>query len=461
MIAQTAVSAPVFRPAAPQPSPAPLRLFRRLAALRANPIRAFHEEAYRAQMLSLSRLRPVVLVNDPQAIVRVLIDNAENYRKSVQQRRRLEPALGNGLLTAEGTAWKGMRRMTAPLFTPLAIERLQDDMRDATADMIARWHMRADRTAPLDLVAEFQRLTYDIVSRTVFSGELDADRATVHAHMATYFDTVGRVDLSGILGLPAWWPDISRLRVTPSVRVFRKVIEQAVMKRPFPANGDNDLLDKLLATKVPGTSEYLPHETVIDNVLTFLAAGHETTANSLCWTFYLLTQSPSAFEGVRAEAAQLEGDVFALADKLKSLTFCRAVINESMRLYPPVPFIGREALNSDRLAGHNVQQGTQLVISPWIVHRHHALWPNPELFRPERFLTGATDQQTRGSYLPFGLGPRTCIGNGFAMQEMLIVLTSLAREFAFELVEPQAVEPLANITLRPKNGLWVRVKPRQ
>lgn len=448
------------RPAAPLPRTARPGLISAIRALRSNPITAFAEEAYQAPILEIGRLRKVVLVNDPDEIEHVLVGNAGNYRKSVQQQRRLKPALGDGLLTAEGVTWQGARRIAAPLFNPAAIALLSDDMRDAAAVMRDRWLDRIAPTRPLDLSAEFQRLTYDIVSRTVFSGALDQDRARVHANMAIYFDSLGRIDLASLFNLPDWVPTLAALRARPALAVFRAIVDRIVAQRTDPDRAASDLLDRLMRSPLQATGRVMTPAMVADNVLTFLAAGHETTGNALGWILYLLALFPDAEAAVTAEILAVVGERPRGHDAFDKLVFTRAVINEALRLYPPAPFMGREALGADELAGRRIDKGTQILIAPWILHRHRRLWNDADAFRPERFMPPNDRDIARGAFIPFGLGPRICIGRGFALQEILVVLATILPVFRFRLVDPDAVVPQARITLRPAGGLPMFVTPR-
>jgi cytochrome P450 len=426
--------------------------------LRANPIDAFSEQAYEAGIMDITRGRNrVVLVNEPAAIERILVDNAQAYAKSEQQQRRLRPALGGGLLTAEGAEWRSARRVAAPLFSPRAIEALGSDMAVAADAMVARWRDRADEAAPLDLSAEFQRLTYEIVSRTVFSGALDDDRVRLHAHMAIYFDTIGRIDMASVLGLPKWWPSLSAIKARPSIAVFRGVVNRVVGAREAEDREQAvDLLDRLMRAPDPQSGRTLATQAVADNVLTFLSAGHETTGNALAWILYLLSLFPDVERRVRDELSGLTSATVGRKD-MEKLVFTRAVVDEAMRLYPPAPFIGRVALEPDELAGEPIGKGTEIVISPWIAHRRRATWEDPDRFRPERFMPGA-GEKARGAFIPFGLGPRICIGQGFALQEIVIVLSRVLPAFRFTLAAPEKVFPLARITLQPDGGMWMRAR---
>jgi cytochrome P450 len=449
------------RPAAPRPHTERMGLFATIRALRTNPITAFPEEAYQVPILEVGRLRKLVLVNDPDEIEHVLVGNAGNYRKSMQQQRRLQPALGDGLLTAEGAAWQGARRIAAPLFNPGAVAQLSDDMLEAAAVMRDRWLDRFSPARPMDLSAEFQRLTYEIVSRTVFSGALDQDRARVHANMAIYFDTFGRIDLASLFNLPAWVPTQAALRARPALAVFRSIVDRIVAQRVAdPEREASDLLDRLMRSPVPATGKVMTPVAVADNVLTFLAAGHETTGNALAWILYLLALFPDTESKVTDELLSVVGDRPESVDAFDKLVFTRAVVNEALRLYPPAPFMGREALDGDDLAGRRIEKGTQVLISPWIVHRHRRLWDDPDGFHPERFMPPNDRDIPRGAFIPFGLGPRICIGRGFAIQEILAVLATILPVFHFRLLDPQSVVPQARITLRPAGGMPMIVTPR-
>ena len=447
------------RPAAPLPPRTKLGLLRFLLALRKNPITAFPEEAYNLPILDVGRFHPALLVNDPGEIEHILIGHAGQYGKSAQQRRRLTPALGAGLLTADGETWRATRRVTAPAFSPKAIALLFGDMADATNAMRQRWLERDEPARPLDISAEFQRLAYEIVSRTLFSGLLDESRLQVHNSMAQFLDAMGRIDIARVLKPQNLLPGRVRRRAGAPLRTFRAHAEKLVTCRALDSDAP-DLLDRLLRTPLSDTGHPLAMSAVIDNVVTFLAAGHETTANALSWIIYLLAIHPGIAEDVVAEIRKaLEGQAPATAD-FECLVLTRAVVKEAMRLYPPAPFIGREAQSEDRVAGRTVSPGTQVIIAPWVVHRHRRLWANPDSFRPQRFLGPAAQAIPRGAYIPFGLGPRTCIGEGFAVQEIMTVLALILPSFTFRMSEPDAVVPQARVTLRAAGGMRMIVRAR-
>jgi len=451
------------RPAAPIPPTRRLKFRELWRVVRENPIATIPQACYEKPTVWLGRWwRPLLVLSEPSAIERVLVDNVANYRKSDQQQRRLQPALGDGLVTAEGETWRSGRRIAAPLFSPKAIAAMFNDMADAAAAMSIRWQAQVP-AGPLDLTAEYQRLTYDIVSRTVFSGALDDERVTMHKEMARYFDTIGRVDLATLLDLPQWIPTLAHLRAAFSIAAFRKVVRRVTAERlAARANGASfgDLLDRLSLARDPQTGQAMPEATVTDNVLTFLAAGHETTANALTWISYLLAMFPEAAAQMIDELQRELAGRPAAAGSLERLSFTRAVVEEALRLYPPGAFLGREAIQPDVLAGETVAANTAILIAPWIVHRHRLLWDDPDLFDPERFLPARRANIARGAFIPFGLGPRICIGMGFAMQEILIVLSIIVQRFRFTLPEGAEIVPRSRITLAPRDNLIMHVTPR-
>ena len=453
------------RPAAPVPLPRPLGLLGAWRAVRDNPLTVFTADAYKVPIFFLGRVfRGIAFVNDPEAIERVLVVNAANYKKSSQQQRRVKPALGEGLLTAEGDVWRSGRRIAAPLFSPKSVAGLFDDMRDATLAMVERWQPQVGNDAPLDLAREYQRLTYEIVSQTVFSGALDSVRAHVHENMALYFETLGRVDLASFFNLPEWLPSRGRFHARQALAGFRQIVDSAVAERNAAraagAPSTGDLLDRLTEGRDPQTGATMPTEIVANNVLTFLAAGHETTANALAWAGYLLATFPWADERLAAEFATVLDNAPASLNDYERLPFARAFIEETLRLYPPAPFLGREAIGEDELCGKRIKAGGQVIIAPWIVHRHRAHWHEPELFAPDRFSPERRERIERGAFIPFGLGPRVCIGQTFAMQEILTVLSILVPLYRFELVDAASVEAHSRITLQPRGGVKVRVTRR-
>ncbi|HUJ02044.1 MAG TPA: cytochrome P450 [Rhizomicrobium sp.] len=404
-----------------------------------------------------------ILVSDPEAIKRVLLDNAANYVKSEQFLKIIKPALGNSILTAEGAEWRFQRRTASPMFQMRHIADCAPGMAAAVNDMLSRW-AALPAGAEIDVASEMMRVTYDIISRTMFSNDVALPFEKMAAAFGIYLETLGRVDLATFF-LPSWVPTPNRLRGGKALAFLRKEIGGLVERRRAqlaadPSSVPDDLLTLLLKARDPEGGAVFGDAEVLDNAMTFIFAGHETTANALTWTFYLLSQFPDWDGRVADEAASALGGRDAAAADMPSLETSRMVLEESMRLYPPAPFITRRAVAADELCGVAVTPGTNVTASPWVVHRHSLLWKDPDHFDPMRFAPGARERIHRFAYIPFGGGPRICIGMAFAMQEAMIILATVARRYRLALAPDQTVEPHARVTLRPKNGLRMRLTVR-
>ena len=406
----------------------------------------------------------MVVVNAPDAIRRVFLDNVGNYPKDRLQLEKLGPGLGRGLLTAEGEDWKFQRRTLAPLFQPHAVTDYLPAMVDAVRDRLARFAIAATDGTTIDIAAEMTKLTYDVISRTVFSSELETSAEVMSAAVSQYFAVLGRLDLWDFLKLPSWVPRPSQWRVRSATGVFRREVHRLLERRRLreAAAGElpRDIVTLLTRARDPETGAGLEDRIIRDNLVTFIGAGHETTANALSWTLYLLSLFPWAYDRVAREVDTVLGGDVPAARHIPELVFARMAIEEAMRLYPPVPFLSRQAIGEDRLGDVDVLPGTLVVVAPWVVHRHRLLWEEPDLFEPERFAPERRALAPRFGYLPFGAGPRICIGAGFAMQEALVALAMIVQRFRFRLAADARVEPVAWITLRHSNGLPMRLERR-
>ena len=451
-----------LHPPAPTPRLKPLGPLALLRVLARNPLEAWTKAHFEKPIvmggLSIGR---VALVSDPAAIRRVLMDNSQNYHKDWLQRRVLSAGLSNGLLTAEGQQWRTQRRALAPLFARRTVLSFSVAMIDAAAALVERLKLRDGQIE--DIAVEATRLTLEVLERTMFSDGLGRSPEEIRLAMKHYFEAIGRLDPFDVLGLPNWVPRLSRWKLRPMLRLFESAIDAIVSTRRRRIAGDpggvpRDILTLLLEARDPETGEGLSEVEVRANILTFIAAGHETTANSITWSLFLLSQSPEWRRRVQAEAdRELDGDVEGLAERLVET---RAVIDEANRLYPPIAAISRAALAPDELAGEPIRRGTMVVIAPYVLHRHRALWADPDAFDPNRFLDGARERIDRFAYLPFGVGPRICIGATFALQEASIVVATVMRHFTLELAPGHAVWPVHRVTVRPSGGLPMIVRRR-
>jgi cytochrome P450 len=443
-----------LRPAAPVPHSRNLSTLQVLREMGRNPIAAFSTFGYSERYVhSRTFVSDFLLVSDPEGVRHVLLDNAANYVKSIQAQRLTKPALGNGLVTSEGASWRFQRRTIAPMFALRHVHDFAPVMEASAEAMLARWHGRAE----LDASDEMMQLTYDIISRTLFSNDVTMQYGKMSEALSVYLESQGRIDILRTIGVPGWVPTPANLRARGPLRFFRRELMGLVAQRRAqldadPSNTRHDFLTMLLTTRDPEGGALFGEAEVFDNVMTFVFAGHETTSNALAWTFYLLSQFPEADARVAEEVAR-EGD-------LDGLVYTRMVLEEAMRLYPPVPIVSRDSVGPDTVGGIAIRPKTSVMVSPWLIHRHRLLWDEPDYFDPERFAPGRREKIHRFAYIPFGAGPRICIGMAFAMQEALIILRAILRRYRLELVPGFPVEPQARVTLRPKHGLRMRLLPR-
>jgi cytochrome P450 len=452
-----------FRPPSPEPRTAPVGALGTLYALWRNPLEIWTQAHFERPVLigrTVMGLRAVV--NDPQAVRRIFLDNAANYRKDALQLRVLRPGLGAGLLTAEGEDWRVQRRALAPLFSPRMVADFAPAMhrvaRAATDRYLARREARVS-----DVSVDMARVTLEVLEQTLFSQGLARGAEAFQQAVTRYFETFGRLDPLDVVNAPKFLPRFWRLRGRATLQFFEKVVDDIIGARKrlieSGASAPTDLLTLLLRAQDPQTGRAISEEDVRANIVTFIGAGHETTANALTWSLYLLSQSPPWRARVEAEV-DARFDPENQADPSESLPVVKAVLEEALRLYPPAAFLSREAIAEDWLAGARIPAGTVVTVAPYVLHRHRSLWSDPDVFDPSRFLGANRERIDRYAYLPFGAGPRVCIGMSFALQEAVIVLAHLIRALRFDLAPGHVVAPIQRVTLRPRFGMKMIVRKR-
>jgi cytochrome P450 len=447
-----------FRPPAPQPREKPLGPIGWLATVRRNPIEIWTRAHYeRPVMVSWRPSGKRVLVSDPAGVRRIFLDKAANYRKDDLQLRLLQPQRGRGILTAEADEWRAQRRLLAPMFTPRQIGAFAPAMAEAAGQSVERLRHRDDRE--IDLLSEMARLAIEMLNHTLFSLGLGCEADEYRLAMTSYFNTVGRISILDLLGLPRPIPRKGRA----VLNWFRNAIDDTInSRRKLIASGvtpPRDVLTLLLEMRDPETGQGMPEDVLRSNTVTFIGAGHENTANSLTWALYLLSQSPHWRDRVEAEIdAELNaGPMETLVDRVP---VTKAVLEETLRLYPPSSILTRTAISADEIAGTRIEPGMMVTVAPFVLHRHRKLWDRPDEFDPTRFLPGNRDQIDRFAYIPFGIGPRVCIGMSFALQETIVALAHLTHAFRFELKHGHVVRPIHRITLRPQGGMPMILQPR-
>ncbi len=448
---------PLVPPSAPR-APETMTFFGRLKAMRESVIGTWGQRAYEEDILQGRFFgHSSFILNTPDAIRHVLVDNYENYTRTPAGFRVLRPVLGEGLLIAEGRAWKHQRRTLAPAFTPRAVSTLIPHMIVVTDETIAK--LRATCGQPVDLREAMQRMALEIAGRTMFSFEMSRHGPTLRDFVMEYGARLARPHLLDLM-LPQGWPspqDFSRAR-------FRKRWTSfvAMLMAQRRAAGKNegapprDLFDLMVAARDPETGNAFTDEQLGDQVATMILAGHETTATTLFWSLYLLALDPASQDQL---AAEVQSVTVNGALDLERLKFTRAVVDETMRLYPPVFLIARAAAGPDTIAGRPVKTKDVILIAPWLLHRHEKLWRDSNAFIPSRFMPGAPPPD-RFAYLPFGVGARVCIGAHFALVEATLALAKIIRAFRIELLDQEPVIPVGVVTTQPDRSPMFRITPR-
>lgn len=442
---------PVRVPLATQP----LGLWGSLQAGRRNILELIPEIATHAPIISGRTGKRWHMVMEPEAVRHVLRDRVQDYPKSMVTKLILGQAIGDSLFIAEGDEWMWQRRTAAPVFSHRHVAALAPIMSlaaDRASDRIAMGIGRG-----VDLFEEMVSATFEVISDVTFSGGDRFDRNSVHRAIEQYIGETAKVSFLDLLGAPPWVPRLNRLIAGSAIRETKRVADQVIERRrrdgakPIP-----DLLDLLMAGEDPKTGRRMTTSELRDNLLTFIVAGHETTALALSWALYLCAFDPAVQDAARAEAQAVLGKRAATVEDLPRLPLIRQIIDETMRLYPPAAFLARTAKVHDELCGRAVQPGDTVILPIYAIHRHKKRWENPDTFDPSRFSDPKSIE--RFAYLPFGDGPRICIGASFALQEAVIILATLLARFRFGQVPGKEPNPVMILTLRPEGGVWLMVE---
>lgn len=423
-----------------------------------NPMEAWPREVYQAPVYVPPRQHfRRIYVCDPDALKRIFIDDVENFPKSPLAQRLLRPMLGDGLVTADLSEWRWQRRAAAPAFQPQGFARSAPVVARIAQAAVERW--RKDQAAERDMCAEMMRITFDIILETMLGGASEADAVEMGNQFTAYLAHLGRPSVADLMGAPDWVRTLLSPDGGHSVRYMRARVS-AMIERRRASPPREDLIDLLLNARDKETGRAMTARELEDNLLTFLAAGHETTALALTWSVYLLSQNTGAAERIRTEVARTCGTEPIASSHVGQLTFTKQVLYEAMRLYPPVPVLSRVAARDCKLAGVSVRRGDAVVIPIYALHRHDLYWRDPDSFDPNRFEPGAGVEHRRFVYMPFGAGLRICLGMSFATSEAIIVLATLLRDADFVLRQGFKIRPLLRITMRPDGGLPMRVAAR-
>lgn len=398
--------------------------------------------------------RYLVLVSDPGSVQHVLQSAHTRYDKA-RTYEVVALLVGRGLLTSEGEHWRSHRRLAQPAFHRGSVASFGRMMVKVTAETVAGWPDGAE----MDVAAALRELTLRIVGRALFSENLAGDADRIGGALDTAME-YARIRFESLLGPFVTPPSPSRARFRRACADLDGLVRGIIRERRAVADPPDDLLSMLMASRDEETGERLSEDELRDEVLTFLAAGHETTAHALAWTVWLLGRHAGPRRRLLAEVDDVLGGRPARVDDLEELTYTRAVLNESMRLYPPAWVLGRTPREPDRIGDFEIPAGAEVTASQWVTHRHPDVWEHPTAFDPERFLDERAEERPRFAHFPFGAGPRQCIGAGFAAVEARLLLVTLLQQVELELVPGFPVEVQPSVTLRPANGIRARVRRR-
>jgi cytochrome P450 len=405
------------------------------------------------------------MVQDPGALRRIFLDNVDNYPKSEIMLRMLRPAVGDSLFTSQGDIWRRQRRAVAPVFAQRNVVTL-------TPVMTATAGRAADRLAlrfrqghgQSEMVGEMLSATFDVICDVALSGREHFDAEAYGRAIIRYFETVGRASILDFLHVPNWMPRPGALLGKGAVKTMHAMVSRAIDERrrditKGATRGIDDLLDHMLKAEDPRTGRRMTAEEVLYNMQFFIVAGHETTALALSWALLLLAGDPEAQARARDEAQTALGDAPARVEHISATPYVGQVIEEAMRLYPPVGLLARNVRQPDLLAGRRIMPNDTLFLPIFALHRHRMWWDNPNAFNPDNFAPEKSADRDRYLYLPFGAGPRVCVGANFAMMQAHIILATLLARFRFAPGDCTPPVPTMSMTVRPEGGVRLSVSP--
>ncbi|MGA1342485.1 MAG: cytochrome P450 [Hyphomonas sp.] len=414
--------------------------------------------AYRvpAGALGYSR-RSIILFNDPALVRQILEDKEAVFPKSDLMVGALEPLIGESIFVTDGETWRRQRAMIDPAFSHMRLSIAFKAMSEAVDDQEVRIGQFAVSGDLLSLDLAMSHLTADVICRTVFSVSLDVGVARdVFEDFIVFERDVAQVRIARLISDPAW----TRVPQKPGVLAACARIRSHLGALIDAHAGTDDIAGAVMAARDAQTGEAFSRDELIDQLGVFFLAGHETTASALTWAVYILASRPEILSRLRAEVDAVAGDGPISFEHTRRMPFVRAVFRETLRLYPPITFMPRVALKAARIGDCSLRRGALVMISPWTLHRHKSYWDRPDTFDPDRFMPAAEAAQTPGAFIPFGAGPHTCVGSGFATTEGILVLARLARRFDFDVRQARGVRPVARLTTRPSREIMCRVRLR-
>ncbi len=430
-----------------------------IVAVIRNPLQALPPQVFTERVVFARRAgKTHVYLIDPVLIHEALVGNADALSKGENVRRALGPALGEGLLTADGSHWKWQRQAVAGAFRHDRLVELQPAM--IAAAETTRDRLLAAEGSTVDIGHEMMRTTFDIIVETMMSGGHGIDVARVEQGITDYLKPSGWTFALAMLGAPEWVPFPGRGKAREAVAFLRSSLARVIAERRDAPDARYDLVSMLLSASDPESGRSMSDGEIVDNLMTFITAGHETTALGLAWTLHLLAKHPEYEAAVLAEIVTVTGGGPLRPEHVARLGYTRQVFSEAMRLYPPAPIITRTAVREFALGEFRIPAGADIYVPIYALHRHPSLWSDPETFDPARFAPDAAKARHRYAYMPFGAGPRVCIGNAFAVMEAVAILAVLLPELRLGNHGAAEKKAIMKVTLRPKESLMMVVRKR-
>jgi cytochrome P450 len=452
-----------FVPPYPERPKQPLSAFAILRLARRNFLAIWEERSFEWEIFSSRILsRTLFVCNSPDTVARAFVEHHDSFeRKSPQMRHGLAPLLGDGLFISDGDTWRRRRKIVAPIVHVSHLPLFAPVMVQAAAETAERW-ARSSQGTPVNVLTEMATLTAEIICRTVFGRQLGATHAAeIVVAFSEYQRLIGQLDLGYFFGLPDWLPRFHSPAIHRSARRIHKVLDQVIRDcRERLSTGEASMIRLLLEARDAETGEPLDDAALRNEAAVIFMAGHETTANALAWTWYLLSQVPQVEERLHTELAQVLGGRLPTLDDVPKLAYTRAVFEEAIRLYPPVPLLARQAMRDEAIRGRPVPAGSLVIVVPWLLHRHRKFWGMPDHYIPERFLPENAELRVRHAYIPFSVGPRICAGAAFGLTEAVLCIATLAQRARFRLAPDAVVTPVCRLTLRPGDDLRMFVESR-
>lgn len=400
------------------------------------------------------------VVNDPKEVRKIMVDNVKEFPKSDMLHELLKPLLGVSIFTTNGEVWKKQRELLRPSFEMTRISKVFDLMSSAAADMMDRFRKYPDGSI-VEVDEHMTFVTADVIFRTIMSSKLDEIKGKEILHaFVTFQEETARTAIRKFFCLPDWLSNIlGENKRMKAGAIIRKSLSDIIKPRYDSYKNDNysDILSSLLHTVDASSGERFSFEEILDQVSMLFLAGHETTASSLTWTLYCLSLDQDAQQKAYNEIISINKDgKFSISD-IKEMKYLTNVFKEALRLYPPVGFFARQSKGEAKIRDKVLQKGSGVVVAPWLIHRHDDFWDAPHEFRPDRH----NENIPKEKYMPFGLGERICIGQGFAMQEAIIILANILREFKLELKDGFVPDVVGRLTVRSANGMIIKMSKRQ